>query len=161
MREEIRMLSLWQPWASLVATGIKQVETRHWPTNYRGLIAIHAAKRPVCRTGHELISAVGGSIPDGMVVSYGAIVAVARLRYCTQMAVNNEQQAYCYLPSGERFYPSVTEELCGNWDDGRYAWFLEDVKSVDPIYTRGMQGIPRIADPEILQLIEQRLGEVA
>jgi hypothetical protein len=74
---------------------------------------------------------------------------------------NNEQQAYCYLPSGERFYPSVTEELCGNWDDGRYAWFLEDVKSVDPIYTRGMQGIPRIADPEILQLIEQRLGEVA
>ena len=36
---------MWQPWASLIAIGAKQIETRHWPTKYRGPIAIHTAKR--------------------------------------------------------------------------------------------------------------------
>lgn len=39
-----RALSLWQPWASLIAVGAKAVETRGWSTPYRGLLAIHAAK---------------------------------------------------------------------------------------------------------------------
>ena len=38
-------LSLWQPWASAIAVGAKVFETRHWATERRGLIAIHAAKR--------------------------------------------------------------------------------------------------------------------
>lgn len=37
-------LTLTQPWATLVAIGAKRVETRSWSTNYRGPIAIHAAK---------------------------------------------------------------------------------------------------------------------
>jgi hypothetical protein len=40
----IKAISLWQPWASLMALGLKRHETRHWPTAYRGPIAIHAAK---------------------------------------------------------------------------------------------------------------------
>ena len=39
----MKSLSLWQPWASLVALGIKTVETRSWATSYRGPLAIHAA----------------------------------------------------------------------------------------------------------------------
>lgn len=42
----MKAISLWQPWASLIAAGVKSIETRGWPTNYRGQIAIHAAKRP-------------------------------------------------------------------------------------------------------------------
>lgn len=41
----MRAITLWQPWASAVALGSKTIETRHWSTNYRGPLAIHAAKR--------------------------------------------------------------------------------------------------------------------
>src|SRR5579859_5567435 len=40
----IKAISLWEPWASLVARGVKRHETRHWSTDYRGPIAICAAK---------------------------------------------------------------------------------------------------------------------
>lgn len=44
----MKAISLWQPWASLIAAGVKPFETRHWPPP-RSLIgqtiAIHAAKK--------------------------------------------------------------------------------------------------------------------
>jgi len=40
----MKALTLWQPWASLVATGAKRIETRSCVTKYRGPLAIHAAK---------------------------------------------------------------------------------------------------------------------
>jgi hypothetical protein len=43
----VKALTLHQPWASLVAAGVKMIETRSWSTRYRGPLAIHAgAKRP-------------------------------------------------------------------------------------------------------------------
>jgi activating signal cointegrator 1 len=39
----VKALSLWQPWASLVALGVKTLETRSWSTSHRGPLAIHAA----------------------------------------------------------------------------------------------------------------------
>lgn len=44
----MKAISLWQPWASLIACGAKPFETRHWapPRNLIGQrIAIHAAKK--------------------------------------------------------------------------------------------------------------------
>lgn len=38
----IKVLTLKQPWATLVAEGIKKYEFRSWKTNYRGKILIHA-----------------------------------------------------------------------------------------------------------------------
>lgn len=38
-------LTMWEPWASLVAYGVKQLETRDWSTRHRGPVAIHASKR--------------------------------------------------------------------------------------------------------------------
>lgn len=40
----MRCISLWQPWATLIAIGAKKIETRSWSTSYRGPLAIHAAK---------------------------------------------------------------------------------------------------------------------
>ncbi|MFL5577327.1 MAG: ASCH domain-containing protein [Gemmatimonadaceae bacterium] len=40
----MKALTLTQPWATLVAIGAKTIETRSWPTHYRGEVAIHAAK---------------------------------------------------------------------------------------------------------------------
>ena len=41
----MKALSVTQPWATLIATGQKQIETRSWGTRYRGPLYIHAAKR--------------------------------------------------------------------------------------------------------------------
>lgn len=38
----MKVLTLKQPWATLVAEGIKQYEFRSWKTNYRGKVLIHA-----------------------------------------------------------------------------------------------------------------------
>jgi hypothetical protein len=50
----IRALTLWQPWASAVIIGGKDVENRTWSTGYRGPLVIHAAKRKP--TTRELVS---------------------------------------------------------------------------------------------------------
>ncbi len=41
----MKATTLWQPWAQLVALGVKTIETRSWRTSYRGPLAIHAGLR--------------------------------------------------------------------------------------------------------------------
>ena len=38
----MKVLTLKQPWATLVSEGIKEYEFRSWKTNYRGKLLIHA-----------------------------------------------------------------------------------------------------------------------
>lgn len=40
----MKALTIRQPWASLIAAGVKTIETRSWSTKYRGPLAIHAGK---------------------------------------------------------------------------------------------------------------------
>ncbi len=40
----MRALTILQPWAEMIARGVKRVENRTWRTKYRGEIAIHAGK---------------------------------------------------------------------------------------------------------------------
>ena len=51
----MKAITIWQPWASLLASGRKRYETRSWATTYRGPIAIHAAKRPVATSLRRLL----------------------------------------------------------------------------------------------------------
>ena len=39
----MKALTIKQPWASLIAHGIKNIENRTWKTNFRGRIYIHAS----------------------------------------------------------------------------------------------------------------------
>lgn len=41
----MKALTVRQPWAWAIAKGHKPIENRGWSTTYRGLLAIHAAKR--------------------------------------------------------------------------------------------------------------------
>jgi hypothetical protein len=97
----MKALTLWQPWASLLACGAKKYETRSWATSYRGLIAIHAAAKSIssilkdCFPCHEwdfhpshaaytdFVNAaersLGYSITD---LSRGAVIATAELVNC-------------------------------------------------------------------------------
>lgn len=42
---DLRVLSIQQPWADLLARGIKTVENRTWPTRHRGWVVIHTGIR--------------------------------------------------------------------------------------------------------------------
>lgn len=53
----MKALSIKQPWASLIAHGIKDIENRTWKTHFRGRIYIHAsAKYFKTKAGWELLN---------------------------------------------------------------------------------------------------------
>lgn len=41
----MKAISVNQPWAWLIVNGLKDIENRSWPTNYRGTVLIHAGKK--------------------------------------------------------------------------------------------------------------------
>ena len=41
----MKAITIWQPYASAIAVGLKHYETRSWPTKHRGPLAIHSAKK--------------------------------------------------------------------------------------------------------------------
>lgn len=43
----VRILSVKQPWATLIVLGVKRYEARSWPPNWRGRIVIHASSSAI------------------------------------------------------------------------------------------------------------------
>ena len=43
----MKVLSLTEPYATLIKNGIKTIETRSWKTNYRGKLYIHASSTKI------------------------------------------------------------------------------------------------------------------
>jgi len=73
----MKAISLKQPWASLVASGQKTIETRTWCTSYRGPILICASKKP---TGFGPV---------------GVALCIAEITDCVKMTKEHEQAACC------------------------------------------------------------------
>jgi len=49
---KLRVLSLWQPWATLWLADLKLGETRHFRNKFTGLVVVHATKyidHEICR----------------------------------------------------------------------------------------------------------------
>ncbi|MFC6370446.1 ASCH domain-containing protein [Nonomuraea thailandensis] len=72
----MRMLTVRQPWAALLVTGIKDVENRSWVTPYRGRLLIHAGLKTDAE-GFELMEELGVAL-DGPLLR-GAIVGSVNL----------------------------------------------------------------------------------
>jgi hypothetical protein len=48
MTIELPAITLWEPYATFIVSGLKRIETRNWATHKRGRFAVHAAaSRPV------------------------------------------------------------------------------------------------------------------
>ncbi|MDF5717370.1 MAG: ASCH domain-containing protein [Rhizonema sp. NSF051] len=78
-------LTLWEPWATLLAKGIKEIETRSWhPHRNMKLpqtILIHAASRPVKRNElYALYEQLELIPPDRESFSYSAIIGAIDAR---------------------------------------------------------------------------------
>jgi hypothetical protein len=48
----MKAISIKQPWASLIASGIKLLEIRQWPTDHRGPLLTVSSRRPII-DGHR------------------------------------------------------------------------------------------------------------
>jgi hypothetical protein len=171
---EIRMLSLWQPWASLIAMNVKQYETRSWWTGYRGKLAIHAAMRPPKRSEWKhLWNSVAELRPhqasihlfklglESKSIPLGGIVAICDLVGCYRMEHTETWSFSTQHPQDGRIcieHQSSLENLVGDWSLGRYAWELKNIKAVEPLKYRGLQGLTRLPDDVASTLLERSLA---
>lgn len=67
----MKAITIWQPWASLLACGAKEYETRSWATAYRGPIAIHAAAKKPPKQG-DLSPEIFQAVTEALAKHYGA-----------------------------------------------------------------------------------------
>jgi len=161
----MKAITLWQPWASLIAHGAKKYETRSWATKYRGPIAIHAALKDPCKLplfGKEdfeeaVRKAIGNVSSSWATLPLGAVVATAELVECwdivyhpgtnIDVAKNIEVGAELNVPKhhprfGDYVVPTEQEFLFGDWTPGRFAWELQNIQLLPaPIFVKGHQGL--------------------
>ena len=88
--EPVYAITLHQPWASLIALGLKTVETRSWPAPARLVgqrIAVHAGKRLVRRPGDAIERELRARWGDDwrVIIPTGAVVATAVLAGMAQV----------------------------------------------------------------------------
>ncbi len=167
----MKALTLHQPWAHLVAQGIKTLETRSWKTNYRGHLAIHAAadyrtveadsvllasntKAPLYRMPWDRY------LPDNWgdlygELNFGLIVAVVRVKNCVpadaaeyhlQRVMAGDKDA------GARQWAS--EQLFfGDFSEDRWVWEFDHIIEVGRwVPARGKQGLWTLTPAEELLL---------
>ena len=143
-------ITLHQPWASLIALGIKTMETRSWPAPARLLgqtIAIHAAKR-VARQPAPVIDAamvehVGSdwrrAVPAGIVVATATLSGMARVEKISSSGDYAIHDPGTEIGSavGKRESPV---DPWGDFNPGRWLWFLSDVRALpEPVPAVGHQ----------------------
>ena len=128
---KIKALTLWQPWASLMALEEKKIETRSWATNHRGLLAIHSAKRKLGGSEKKLIGhanlALGINIDYH--IPFGQVVCVVNLIDCvrTQLAVGGARADFFET------HGAKNETVFGDYSLNRYAWITEMVYVVPDV----------------------------
>ena len=124
----MRALSLWQPHAQAIALSLKVFETRGWSTDYRGPLAIHAAKKILNYKDYPLdyYQEVGRRFKEKdfplYALDYGKVLCVVDLVDC--------------VPTGKLRGRIWRNEFWGDFrdkgDDGkdRYAFKLENVRVI-------------------------------
>jgi activating signal cointegrator 1 len=162
-----KVLTLTQPWASLIACGAKQVETRSWKTDYRGPILIHAAQgfpaeaKEYARTP-EVSRLLGLPHPDlGEDPNLSEVTRTLGLPYPQRL-----RDPTILLPRGEIVATATLTDILstdsvligllsdqeisfGDYTTGRWAWYLSDVRPVDPpVPAKGRLGLWEMPWPD-------------
>lgn len=156
----MKALTMTQPWATLVAMGAKQYETRGWRPVYRGPLAIHASKSfPI----PDQETAIRGFFWDtlqpefmprgGLLLPRGAILAVCELVEC-YFTGNPDDVVFEEPPWMRRL--SEKERAFGNFSPGRWGWRLRNVQRLPaPISIRGYQFLWDVPDPVVASILNQ------
>ena len=122
----MKALTIWQPYASLIAKGLKANETRGFKTNYRGPLLIHSGQRPMrWILKHSAEDALDVAIEffgmdDLLALPVGSAICVVDLVDCIEMTPAFIKKQ------------SPTELAVGDWKPGRFAWKLENPENSIP-----------------------------
>lgn len=147
--ESFKAISLWQPWASAIALGLKKIETRNRPTFVEGRIAIHASlllNKPGKQKLAELLrdfpisaAPLKQFLVDGdFVLPRGCVVALAEIEDspCVEMLKTHLKQ-----------HPM--ESALGDYSAGRYGWILKNVQPLrKPFPCKGKQNWFKVNIPK-------------
>lgn len=129
----MKALTLWQPWATLVAIGAKRFETRSWATGYRGPLAIHSSKRFPAEARDLILQEPFATALRGHPLPQGRVVAICELVGVFQVSISALRWVNATFPDEPAF---------GDWSIGRYVWQLADVyRFEEPIPAKGAQGL--------------------
>ena len=123
----MKVLSVKEPFATLIKDGVKIYETRSWRTNYRGEIYIHAS---LSLSKSERVESANKYLKSE--IKPGFILCKCELVDC--------------IPMTDEFIKYINEETSeydyGLYSEGRYAWKLKVLEVLDePIPAKGKLGI--------------------
>ena len=109
----MKVITLKQPWATLVAEGIKQYEFRSWKYNYRGEILIHAGAG-IDKDAMKKVESLNLEYPQKK------IIAKVTIEDCMEL---NEDLNKEICSSNGMVY--------GNKNRTGFVWKLKDAKKID------------------------------
>lgn len=145
----MKVISLYQPYATLMAMGLKTNETRSWDTNYRGQLAIHATanmpkwcKDLVQKEEAFVRNLKGIYLPLGCIVGHVEVVGTMKTEVWEHQNGLNE----FILPSQQL----QDEWWFGDYSRGRYAWqTINPVQYNPPIPAKGSEGFWNFEIPTV------------
>ncbi len=119
----MKILTLKQPWATIIGEGIKQYEIRTWKTNYRGPIMIHAGMG-IDREAMKRFDSFNFTYPKS------EVICLVELLDC--------------IPITEEFLVYLKHEnkkLYGHIEVGGYAWKIKLIKKCSIKDVKGKLGL--------------------
>lgn len=119
----MKVITIKQPFASLIGAGIKEYEFRTWKTKYRGDILIHAGKS-IDKKAMEKFKNYNLDYP------IGCIIAKANLTDCI-MIDNNARNML--KEKNSLVYSSIIKHT--EWKG--YGFKMENVEKINPIFING------------------------
>lgn len=123
----MKVITIKQPWATLIAEGYKEYEFRTWKTKYRGDVLIHAGKS-IDKKAMERFKYLNLEYPIGQ------IIAKATITDCIYV---DEDFAKKMFEKDTNVYKSLNNK--GDWNG--YGFKLEYIKKVKPIEVNGKLGL--------------------
>ena len=116
----MKVITIKQPWASLIAEGIKEYEFRTWKTKYRGEILIHAGKG-VDKKAMKEFEHLNLNYPSGCIIAKAVLTDTIKVDNSFRKQHN------------EKVYAGVINDKSF---DG-YAFKLENIEKIEPIKIDG------------------------
>lgn len=123
----MKAISIHADYAYDIANNIKTIETRSWPTNYRGEILI-------CST------VAGKNKTTSKSFIFGNAIAVATLKDCKPFTREDRKKALVHWSTNMQ---------------GMYSWHLTNIKPIKPIPVKGQQRIYNVnIDPSDIEYLD-------
>ncbi len=120
----MKVITIKQPFATLIAEGLKEYEFRTWKTKFRGDILIHAGKG-IDKKAMKRYEHLNLEYPSGQ------IIAKATITDCLYVDDNLKEQLQKKDPLV--YYGILQKD--SNWDG--YGFKLENIKKIEPIKING------------------------